>query len=134
VPTVDLTLHHASRTLVAATHGRSQWKLDLSNMPVAVGPGPPAPRLALSAPSPNPSRGETRLTLELPAAGPVEAAVFDVLGRRVRTLERGAREAGATVLRWDGLDDRGRRVEPGAYFVRAVARDEVATRRIARLR
>jgi photosystem II stability/assembly factor-like uncharacterized protein len=130
----DLTLHAPSRTLVAATHGRSQWKLDLNDMPVAVGPGPHGARLALSAPSPNPSRGETRLTLELPSAGALDAAVFDVLGRRVRTLDRGPREPGVTVLRWDGLDERGRRVEPGAYFVRVVARDEIVTRRIARLR
>ena len=130
----DLTLHESSRTLVAATHGRSQWKLDLNAMPVAADDAPRAPALALSAPVPNPSRGETRMALELPVAGTVHAAVYDLLGRRVRTLAEGARERGTHVLRWDGFDERGRRASPGAYFVRAVSRGEIATRRIARLR
>jgi flagellar hook assembly protein FlgD len=90
-------------------------------------------RLALSAPAPNPAREESRLTLAMPAAGHVDAAVFDVLGRRVRTLASGAREGGAHELRWDGRDESGRRAAPGAYFVRAVARGEIASRRIARL-
>jgi photosystem II stability/assembly factor-like uncharacterized protein len=130
----DLTLHSASRTLVAATHGRSQWKLDLTAMPVAVGAPAPLARLALSAPAPNPSAGEARLTLELPAAGEVEAAVYDALGRRVRALAAGRLERGAHPLRWDGRDDHGRLAGPGVYFVRAAARDAIVTRRLTRLR
>ena len=130
----DLSLQAASRTLVAATHGRSQWKLDLGAMPVAVREGPPAARLSLSAPAPNPTRGEIRLTLDLPRAAEVEAAVFDLLGRRVRTLAAGPYAAGSHPLRWDGRDERGRSADPGAYFVRAVSQGEIATRRLARVR
>ncbi|MGH2570556.1 MAG: WD40/YVTN/BNR-like repeat-containing protein, partial [bacterium] len=58
---VDLELHDASRTLVAGTHGRSAFTLDLSGsvdapIEVAARTG-----LELSAPSPNPARGATRL-------------------------------------------------------------------------
>jgi photosystem II stability/assembly factor-like uncharacterized protein len=130
----DLTLHDASRTLVAATHGRSQWRLDLNAMPVAVGPPAPAARFTLGAPAPNPSRGEIRLTLDLPGAAEVDAAVYDVQGRRVRTIAAGPRETGTHVLRWDGLDEGGRPADPGAYFVRATSRGEIATRRLALLR
>lgn len=129
----DLSLHAPSRTLVAATHGRSQWKLDLTQAPVAVEPTATAARLALSAPWPNPSRGETRFALELGARDRGEVAVFDAGGRRVRTLLAGTLEPGRQVLAWDGRDERGGRVSPGIYFIRArVARSE-ATRRIVRV-
>lgn len=129
----DLTLHQGSRTLVAATHGRSQWKVDLNELPVAVGPPAPATRLALSAPTPNPARGACRLELILPAAGLAEAAIFDASGRRVRRLLAGRAEAGRHALGWDGLDERGRRAPAGVYFVRASAAGVTATRRLVRL-
>ncbi len=126
----DLTLHAASRTLVAATHGRSQWRLDLAPLPTAAGPGALAARLALSAPTPNPSRGAVRLSLELPVASAVEAVVYDAAGRRVATLARGVRPAGTHVIAWDGGDARGRRAAAGVYFVRASAGGSIATRRV----
>ena len=130
----DLSLHAASRTLIAATHGRSQWKIDLNLMPVAVHPPAPSAVLALSAPVPNPSRDEIQLTLDLPSRGDVDAAVYDLLGRRVRTIAAGQEEAGSHVLRWDGMDERGRLADPGSYFVRATSQGAIAIRRLARLR
>jgi photosystem II stability/assembly factor-like uncharacterized protein len=126
----DLTLHAPSRTLVAATHGRSQWRLDLAPLPTATSPGVSPERLALSAPAPNPSRGAVRLTLTLPAANAVEAAVYDAAGRRVATLAHGARAAGTHALAWDGADARGHRAAAGVYFVRASAGGAIATRRV----
>lgn len=117
----DLTLDDASRTLVAATHGRSQWKLDVSALPVAVGDRPLAARLSLSAPEPNPSRGQVALNFDLPSAARAEVAVFDVMGRRIRGLVRETLEAGPHRLVWDGLDDRGQRARAGVYYVRAAA-------------
>ena len=131
----DLSLHAPSRTLVAATHGRSQWKLDLTQMPVAVGPAAarvPA-RVALSAPAPNPSRGEARLTLELASPGHAEVAVFDAGGRRVCTLLTGRLEAGRHPVAWDGADETGARAAAGVYLVRASGPDGNASRRLVRV-
>ena len=129
----DLTLHQPSRTLVAATHGRSQWKINVSALPVAVGRTATPARIALSAPTPNPSRGTARFALALPAAGTVEVAVFDAMGRRVRTLLSGATESGSLPLLWDGLDARGRRADAGVYFLRASASGSTVTRRLVRV-
>lgn len=131
----DLTLHAPSRTLVAATHGRSQWRVDLTDFPVvAVEPGVAPARLSLSGPAPNPSRGSTELTLELSRAGTIEVAVFDAAGRRVRDLHRGALAAGRHRLAWDGRDARGGRVAAGVYYVRALEGDRAsAVRRLVRL-
>ena len=120
----DLTLHDTSRTLVAATHGRSQWKLDVGALPVAVGGAAAAARVSLGAPVPNPARGAARFTLTGGGAGvgPVEVAVFDVAGRRVRALWRGTPAVGgAQALIWDGRDEGGRRAAPGVYYLRAAA-------------
>ncbi len=130
---LDLTLHQPSRTLVAATHGRSQWKFNLGALPVAVGSTATPPRIALSAPTPNPSRGRARFTLALPLAAPAEVEVFDAAGRLVRTLFSGRAESGALSLAWDGLDDRGHRAGDGVYFVRARSAGATATRRLVRV-
>lgn len=129
----DLTLHQPSRTLVAATHGRSQWKINLGALPVAVGRTAPPARIALSVPAPNPSRGSARFVLALPAATTVEVAVFDAMGRHVRTLLSGTIESGSRSLLWDGLDARGQRAGAGVYFVRASASGSTATRRLVRV-
>ena len=129
----DLTLHAASRTLVAATHGRSQWKLDLTGLSAAVPPVRSGPAIALSAPVPNPTSAAARLVLELPREASVEVAVFDPQGRRVATLLRGAIAPGRREVAWGGEDASGRRARPGVYYVRAVAPGAVVTRRLVRL-
>jgi hypothetical protein len=118
----DLSFHTASRTLVAATHGRSQWTLDLSVWPNTGVPGDAvAPRLALAPPVPNPSRGRVALALELGGASSAEVAIYDAAGRRVRGLHSGPAAGPRLALVWDGLDASGHRAAPGVYFARASA-------------
>jgi hypothetical protein len=128
----DLSLHAASRTLVAATHGRSQWRLNLNDLPLAVREAPPAARFALSSPAPNPSRGAVQLALELSRASAVDVSVYDAAGRRVRTLLDARLDAGRHRVGWDGLDGRGRRARAGIYFVRASGSGSVAVARVTR--
>jgi hypothetical protein len=73
--------------------------------------------LALEALS-NALAGSTRFRVGLPEAADVTIALYDVRGRRLRTLARGPREAGAFVLDWDGRDESGRAAPPGIYFAR----------------
>jgi photosystem II stability/assembly factor-like uncharacterized protein len=129
----DLTLHAPSRTLVAATHGRSQWKLDLNALPVAVAPAARPARLAFAAPQPNPSRGSAQLSLEVSSATALQIDIYDAMGRRVRALARGSFEPGRHTIEWDGTSDSGRRVEPGLYFVRASGDGAAATTRLTRV-
>ncbi len=74
--------------------------------------------LALARPWPNPTAGGAELGFTLPRAGTVRLTVFDLAGARIRTLWNGPRPAGEAVVRWDGHDDHGRAVHPGAYFYR----------------
>lgn len=90
-----------------------------------------APRVADLSPGwPNPARGEMRFTLTLPREGAAFVDVFDLSGRRIRSLARGVSPAGARRLFWDGRDEHGTRVEGGIYFVRARAAGFEATRRV----
>ncbi len=129
----DLTLHEGSRTLVAATHGRSQWRLDLTSLPVAVEPQTAPRRLALAAPRPNPSRGVAHLSLEVSSATAVRIDIYDAMGRRVRALARGTFAPGDHAFEWNGTDDAGRPLGAGMYFVRASGEGAVATSRLVRI-
>ena len=82
---------------------------------------PPSARpstVRVALPAPNPFNPRTVLRLELERPTRVNWAIFDLRGRRVRTLADGLLEAGAHVEVWDGTDARGRRVSSGVYFQR----------------
>jgi hypothetical protein len=76
--------------------------------------------LAISS-SPNPFFGSTSITLNVPDACRGTIVVFDVQGRRVRTVVAGRLPRGATSFAWDGADDAGRALPPGLYFAAARA-------------
>jgi len=67
---------------------------------------------------PNPFNLATTVRFEIDRTSEVQLSVFDIQGRRVRTLENGRRTAGLHSLLWDGRDERGRAVSNGIYYVR----------------
>lgn len=81
---------------------------------------PPAAPLALRLDGavPHPIRGAGVLRFALPSAGEASLEVYDLAGRRVRTLERGALGAGPHQRAWNGTDDDGRRLPDGVYLIR----------------
>ncbi len=85
---------------------------------------------ALRASSPNPFNTVTIVSFDLPDAVTVRLLVFDISGRRVKTLVDGLRSPGRYDLTWTADDDRGRRVAPGVYFARLEGGGFVATRRL----
>lgn len=91
----------------------------------------PQPRLRLE---PSVGAGAVRLQLECPAAGQVAVEVFDVMGRRVRTVTRGIRPAGSYALRWDGCNGAGQPCPAGVYLVRASAPQGETALRFLRVR
>lgn len=52
---------------------------------------------------------------------PAEVAVFDLQGRRLKTVAEGDYDAGMQTVTWDGMDQGGRPVSAGVYFLRAVS-------------
>jgi hypothetical protein len=90
--------------------------------------------VAFAPPSPNPARGSASMRFALPKAGAARLAIFDVNGRRVRTLLDGAQDAGEHALTWDLRDEQGRAVNAGLYLARFEASGRVITRRVMALR
>ena len=76
--------------------------------------------LMLEPARPNPFNPSTTLSLVLPGQSPVELALFDVRGHRVRRLYEGWLDQGRHEFRWDGRDDEGQAMPSGIYVARAV--------------
>ncbi len=71
---------------------------------------------------PNPFNPATTIRFALPESAPVELAVYNVQGQRVRTLLNEKRSAGWHAITWDGTSDSGKRLASGVYIIRMVAR------------
>lgn len=97
-------------------------------------PAAPGPAFALSPAVPNPFHGTTAIRFTVPHETRVDLVVYDLTGRRVRTLARGTVPAGEHAAVWDGRDAAGVAVATGVYFYRLDAGALSATRRLAFVR
>jgi YVTN family beta-propeller protein len=79
---------------------------------------------------PNPFNPATTIRFGIPEPAVVTLAVYDLAGRRVRTLVNGWREPDRYEAVWDGRDDEGRRVSSGIYFYRLEAGKHSRTRKM----
>ncbi len=70
---------------------------------------------------PNPFNQSTKIPYRLAASSTVQLEVFDVAGRKVRTILTERQEAGFREARWDGRDEDGVGVASGVYFYRLTA-------------
>ena len=91
----------------------------------------PAAGSEFAAPWPNPSSGETHFSYALAQEAEVRLEVLDVSGRRIATLDQGSRAAGTHPVRWNGVDESGRRARAGIYFARLTVGPRIETRRFA---
>lgn len=89
----------------------------------------PGPSQALRV-DPSPARSGTTIRFDLAEPAPVVLAVYDVQGRRVRTLLEGPLGAGSHAAAWDGTDDRGEPVGDGVYFAQLQTAGLNETRKI----
>ena len=80
---------------------------------------------------PNPFNPQTTIRLAMKQSGQASVKIYDVQGRLVRTLVEGGLSAGRHDLRWTGVDNTGRSVPSGVYFVRAVHPDGVDQQRMS---
>ena len=67
---------------------------------------------------PNPFNTETTISFTLLESTPVELAVYNTSGQKVRTLVEGERVAGEHRMIWNGRDDKGAPVASGRYVAK----------------
>jgi photosystem II stability/assembly factor-like uncharacterized protein len=125
-PVLDLNLHRPSRTLLAATFGRSMWRIDLS---------PVSGIIDLKATSnsgikafPNPSRDQISIEFSLAEGQKVELLIFDMSGKIVSRLYEGHLTPGTHTHIWNGQVGNSR--IPGTYIGRLVTNGQMQSTRI----
>jgi hypothetical protein len=83
---------------------------------------------------PNPFNAGTTISFDAPGVQSVELLIFDLLGRRIKTLYEGNSFAGRNVFHWDGTDDGGRSVSTGVYISRLRSGTTLRSQKILLLR
>jgi subtilisin family serine protease len=89
--------------------------------------------VSLSQNLPNPFGGWTGIAYSLPDDADVLLEVYNVAGKRVRTLVDGRQPAGTWSVAWDGTDEEGRRVSNGIYFYRLASGGRTVAKRMVLL-
>ena len=79
---------------------------------------------------PNPFNPEAVIEFTLPVRAEVSLDVFNILGRKVRTLMTGELSAGDHQLVWDGRNSSGKQVSSGVYLYRLTSGEYSATRKM----
>ena len=105
---------------------------DTDNVPAGIRPPPiTSSGFKLLPASPNPFASNTVLAYQLDRSEVADLAVYDVAGRRIRTLlQKEAQGAGLQNVVWDGRNDKGTRVPTGIYFYRLQTKNFAATGRV----
>jgi photosystem II stability/assembly factor-like uncharacterized protein len=123
---LDLKIHRPSRMLYAATFGRSQYRIPLQ---------PASGRNDFSLDTetisvyPNPSQGQVNINISLENPSGVSLEIFDINGRMIKSIYKGALQTGSHQFIWSGSNDHGQRI-PGNYICRLVTGKENLSRRI----
>ena len=116
VSVYDMKVFYDGETLrlVAGTHGRSMYAMDLSPLPVAATDVAPPPKsVSLSPAYPNPFSDNVTLEYTVAQGGVVTLDVYDALGRHVHSLVNTYRHGGNYRTAWDAPD-----IARGVYFAR----------------
>ena len=116
--------------VIAATHGRGVWTVDLVHVVSAEEELIDVPAVfRLEQNYPNPFSGRTTLVLSLREASQVEFSVFDVTGRKLVTLVDRPLGAGVHCIPWDASG-----YASGIYFGRVEAGGLTRTQRMLLLK
>lgn len=144
VTVYDIVVHSFERILVAGTHARSMYKLDLSAYTGVAAPHEQQPeRFTLAQNYPNPfsplGRGTfgnlfTNISFVLPEQAEVSLKIYNVNGQLVRTLVTEQRAAGRHIEKWDGKNSIGGNVASGVYWYRLQSRGQIQQKKMILVR
>ena len=133
--TVELTYDYplvaavADRVFMAQSGGVTSYRV--AGLGISAAGPPPAPVAIRIAPNPFNARMEIALTMG--KAGTARAAIHDLRGHLLRTLEQKF-PVGPASLVWDGRDGDGRDLPSGIYLIRVTQPSGVALGRCALVR
>jgi hypothetical protein len=79
---------------------------------------------------PNPFNPETTISFSLNEAGPVELAIYNIKGQKIKTLVNETLPAQNYNIVWNGRDDNNQQVSSGVYFYRMHTPTYTSTRKM----
>lgn len=83
---------------------------------------------------PNPFNPITTITYQLPATSDVELIIYNLLGKKIRTLVLERQPAGGYHIQWNGKNEAGWQVPSGVYMYRLKAGSVIHTHKMILLR
>jgi hypothetical protein len=85
---------------------------------------------AIFNPYPNPFNAGVMISYEIPATSEVHLEIFNLLGRRVKTLVEGEQKAGRYEIRWTGQGEAGELLPSDIYVILIQAGNHAAARKV----
>ena len=79
---------------------------------------------------PNPFSGKTTIPFTLGMETSVDLAVYDMLGSKVNTLVHATLSQGSHTVEWKAENNNGSKVNPGVYYIRLTAGNEMFVKTI----
>ena len=89
---------------------------------------------ALKPNFPNPFNPSTTIPYELPEVSSIKIDIYDLAGKKIRTLVNNNVEAGFHTCVWNGKNDKGEKIAAGVYIVSMKTRSLFQTRKIVFLK
>lgn len=130
VPVHDLTFHNPTRNLVAWTHGRSAYKI---NIPVVgiQNQNEIVKEFKLSQNYPNPFNPETKILYSVPEGNDnfVSLTVYDITGKMVSQIINGIKKAGDYEVTFNGNN-----LSSGVYFYKLTVGTLTSTKKMILLK
>jgi glycosidase len=115
------------------------YEVKIYEFVIATGVGPgdgalPEVGLRLEQNYPNPFNPSTTISFGLPGESHVTLSIYDIRGKRVKTVRNEIVPGGNREAMWDGRDEQGEGVSSGIYFYRLTAGDRTLTRKMVLLK
>jgi len=79
---------------------------------------------------PNPFNPTTKIEYSLPKSGNVKIVIYDILGKKIKTLVDQIEQKGSYSIIWNGEDDLGNKAASGIYFYRMEAGGYTAVKKL----
>ncbi|MDP8205813.1 MAG: CotH kinase family protein [Candidatus Electryonea clarkiae] len=79
---------------------------------------------------PNPFNPATTIHFDVPIQASVEVVIYNILGQKIRLLEKAIMSAGSHTMHWDGKNDSGMNVTSGIYFYRVKFENQVLVKKM----
>ncbi len=83
---------------------------------------------------PNPFNPVTKLSYFLASSGFVDISIYDMMGRKIKALESGLKEAGYKTTQWNATNDLGQSVSAGVYLYKVQVDNMIETKKVVLLK